>query len=243
MSSSYPHLRNAPITEALLDIRVVLPAAVTLATLDDFSARVSADFPEVRSMVQDKLEVQLGGRSSSSSTTIGNIYWTVDKSRAVQARLDGFTVNHVGSYAGWEDIRAHARDMWGHYRDVMRPQKIVRCSLRYINKLLLPADQELAGWLRTRPELSPDLPQALEEYFMRLVVPFGDGRKAVITEATDAPRDAPGEQKLILDIDVSATKELDPGSERMWEELDGLREIKNSCFFSSLEQPVWEAYQ
>lgn len=244
MSSPYPHLSRAPITEALLDIRAELPPDSTLQALESFSSRLGGAFPDVRPI--QHLEAHLamdGGLTSRSPLALGNIHWNADRSRAVQARLDGFTVNHVKSYASWEDMRDQARSLWEHYREVARPIKVVRCALRYLNRLQISAGVELGLQLRTRPEISPGLPQALDEYFMRVGVPFEGGRKAVITEATDRAADASESLDLILDIEAFAVRELDPGSEDLWSELERLREIKNECFFSSLEKGVWEAYR
>ncbi|HSN97756.1 MAG TPA: TIGR04255 family protein [Candidatus Nanopelagicales bacterium] len=245
MRSSYPYLIHAPITEAVLDLHVDLPPTVTLATLGGLASRLGAEFPDVRPIhrLQANLDLTEGGVASGSSETIGNIYWNTDKSMAVQVRLAGFAVNHVRSYAGWENFRRRAEVLWAHYCDLAQPRKILRCALRYINKLPLPADRELSTQLRTRPEVSADLPQRLEGYFMRLALPFEDGRKAVITQATEDALEGTDQRHLILDIDVSVERDLDPGSGTVWDELESLREIKNRCFFSSLEKSAWEGYR
>ncbi|AKT44061.1 TIGR04255 family protein [Chondromyces crocatus] len=249
MSSPHPHLRHAPIREALLDIRVELPPEVTVETLEELSNGILHDFPAIRPIqhIQYHLPTdgeELEARMPGTSQTLGRIHWNADQSRAVQIRVDGVTVNHVQSYEDWEALRQQAEGLWLEYSKIARPLKVVRCSLRYINKLALVAGRDLAKQLRTRPEVSPELPQTLEAYFMRLVVPFEDGRRAVITELTESPPEEGAPPHLILDIDVSTSRTFDPTSDAdaIWTEFDRLREIKNDCFFSSLEKETWKAY-
>ena len=65
------------------------------------------------------------------------------------------------------------------------------------------------------------------------------------SNAGSCDRDEGGEPPhLILDIDVSTSRTFDPTSDAdaIWTEFDRLREIKNDCFFSSLEKETWKAY-
>ncbi|WP_197041556.1 TIGR04255 family protein [Chondromyces apiculatus] len=115
MSSPYPHLSQAPITEALLDIRVVQDPETTASTLQGFSSSVDRDVLEARPIhrINDQLTADPGLNDVSGSTEVlGNIYWNADHSRAVQARVDGFSVNCVGSYTDWEALREQARTLW-----------------------------------------------------------------------------------------------------------------------------------
>lgn len=243
--STYPHLARAPITEAVLDVRAQLPQETSVDTiLDAFAGAVRGTHPDARS-IERLTVVGLGGAASPSSQSqmIGKIFWSENKTRAVQARLDGFTVNHVGSYDTWETLRDQARSLWGHYVIHARPTKVVRCALRYINRIAVPANADMQSFLRTVPLVSDGLPQSLEQVLMRLVIPFGDGRKAIITMTGDDTRPHNGEPTLILDIDTFSEKNFDPSSNEFWEEFEQLRDIKNKCFFESLSPATWEAYQ
>jgi uncharacterized protein (TIGR04255 family) len=66
---------------------------------------------------------------------------------------------------------------------------------------------------------------------------------AIITQtAVPGERDAP-ERDLILDVDAVCLKEFDPQDEDIWQELDELRAIKNTCFFGSLQESTLRRYQ
>lgn len=98
--------------------------------------------------------------------------------------------------------------------------------------------------LLTRPEIGAGLPQLVDDFFMRLVIPFSDGRKASITQASEPITDGGAQVRgLILDIDAFSTRPFEIGDQDLWQEFDELRAVKNKCFFESLKQETWEAFR
>jgi len=248
MSERFPHLSRAPITEALLDLRVALPAERGLSEITAaFGAAVAAEYPE-RSPIQ-QLQAQLafgdsGGGALTSAQHIGDIFWTSDKKRAVQARLDGFSVNQVGAYKDWETIVADAQRHWKAYVAAAKPEKVVRCAARFINRIEVPVGDDLKKHLLTFPEVGTALPPLLDEYSFRCILPFDDGRRAAITQATVASDGGTSStsRALLLDIEAFSDREFAPESADLWAEFDELRKIKNACFFDSLQPATWKAF-
>ncbi|WP_170229862.1 TIGR04255 family protein [Polyangium fumosum] len=254
MSGIYPHLSRAPIREAVLDIRVELPASFALEQLAPFTDLLSASFPEVRPIHTISANFAIGDKapeiSSAPPRIVGHIHWTQDKSRAVQGRLDGFTVNHVNSYKDWESLRLQAQELWRLYADVAHPVRVVRIALRYVNRLELLADAPLERSLRTLPKINSALPQHPTNHFMRLVLPFPESRQVVLTQATEdvdllgnGMHEAGNSVGLLLDLDAFVSRSFDPRSSDMWAEFEQLREIKNLCFFESLTPEALERYR
>jgi uncharacterized protein (TIGR04255 family) len=248
MSEQFPHLSHAPITEALLDLRVVLPAGRTLAEIAAaFSVAVAADYPEQRPIQQLQAHLAFGegvGGALTSAQHIGSIFWTPDRKRAVQARLDGFSVNQVGSYKNWETMIEEAQRRWKAYVAAAKPEKVVRCAARFINRIEVPVGDDLKKHLLTFPEVGNGLPPLLDEYSFRCLLPFDDGRRAAITQAT-VPSEGGSNSStraLLLDIDAFSDREFAPESAELWAEFDQLRKIKNACFFDSLQPTTWKAY-
>jgi hypothetical protein len=58
MSDNFPHLANAPIVEAIVDIRVRLPDGFEVARFKDLHPQFQSDYPEVedRKLVEHKFE-------------------------------------------------------------------------------------------------------------------------------------------------------------------------------------------
>jgi uncharacterized protein (TIGR04255 family) len=245
--TAYPHLNRAPITEAALDIRVEAEPGVVPAMIEKFAIAVKQNFPDqkpfrtveaVFTMASDK-----PAEAESQTTGVGKVCWNVDKTRAVQARTDGFSLNHVRLYGSWEELRGHAKEMWPQYVDLVKPKAVTRIALRYINRLDFPSGEDLASRLRTMPVLSRNLPQLVNSCLMRVEIPFDHERRAIITEATlpTGPQDV--RRGLILDIDAFVFRHMAPGDTALWDEFEALHDIKNCCFFESLQPETWKGFQ
>lgn len=248
MVSEFPHLDKAPIREAVLDIKVLPREDIASDELDTFVESVKDEFPERRPIQSFQAEFavssEAAGVRSIPPQLLGTICWNEAKTRAVQGRLDGFTVNHVQSYESWTVLRRQALTLWRQYVEIARPRQVIRCALRYINRLELPVLVDMSTNLQTRPEVSPDLPQLVEDFFMRVIVPFSDARKASITQASEPLLEAASTTRgLILDIDAFSTRSFEVDDDAIWQEFDELRIIKNRCFFKSLSETMWRAFE
>lgn len=248
MDRDFPHLSKAPIREAVLDIKVEPHIELTAEALAAFVDKVKADFPDAKPIRTLQAEFDVRGEDpgvrSGPPLTLGSICWNESKTRAVQGRLDGFTVNHVQGYESWAVLREQAGRLWSEYVAIARPKRVIRCALRYINRLELPVLVDMSASLLTRPEVGAELPQLVDEFFMRVVVPFPDGRKASVTQASEPVAETGAQARgLILDIDAFSTRAFDIGDDGVWKEFDELRVIKNKCFFNSLKPATWEAFR
>lgn len=238
--SQWPHLPNAPITEALIDIRVKLPAVVTLETLSTFQDDIRARYPNrrERSSWQSQFEVAPGAipRVHEPIGGIdGYLFVSPEGNQIVQARLDGFTFSRLKPYETWEQLRDEAKVLWNQYKALTRPIQILRIAVRYINRIEIPAPVvDLRRWFYTTPEVARALPQGLQEFFTRLVIPFDDPRATAIVTQTAVPTDSPDAVPIILDIDVYREEPCAPDAGDLWKRFEQLREVKNRVFFESI---------
>lgn len=109
---AWPRLRNAPITEALIDIRADVSSATSLTTLTAFHDLVRDRYPQLEERRLDQIEVRLdpaGTQVSSTGAATGYLLRALSGEKAVQARLDGFTFNKLRPYESWELFRDEAR--------------------------------------------------------------------------------------------------------------------------------------
>jgi uncharacterized protein (TIGR04255 family) len=245
---TYPHhLSRAPITEAVLDVKVHREPPVDCDACSAFTDRVANEFPISRPIRYLQAAFEVNEREASvrtaEPTNVGHVCWNDARTRAVQARVDGFSVHHLKPYEDWDTLLGHAQKWWPVYVDAASPARVLRCALRFINQLELAVGEDLSRTLRTRPEISANLPQTVDEYFQRLVIPFPDGVRAGISQIV--PALAPGDPKrlLILDIDVSIDIDMPAMSDEFWPNFERLRRIKNQCFFESLHADRWEELQ
>ena len=93
---------NAPITEALLDLRVELPSHIDLAQLATFQDAIRDRYPDRRErlLVQSHFEIEQGAVIAHPSTggLYGYLFTSPDRRQVVQARLNGFTFSRLKPY-------------------------------------------------------------------------------------------------------------------------------------------------
>src|SRR6266542_1700118 len=169
---------RAPLTEALLDIRVRLPDDVAVTDLAAAHEAVQERYPHREGVrhIRSQL-VGSGGEilsTSASQTLTGYRFLDRDRRQIFQARLDGFTFNRLEPYEHWTLFRDEARRLWDVYVAAARPLAVARIALRYINRFNIPLGAELKDYFRTVPEIAPDLPQVLTGFLMQLEIPQQD---------------------------------------------------------------------
>lgn len=237
---------NAPITEALLDLRVKLPSAVDLQVLATFQEDIREQYPErqERASWRADIEFKPGGASvSSKGTPDGFLFKSGDGRQIVQARLDGFTFNRLKPYDRWETFRNEAKRLWSCYVGLTNPEMVSRIALRYINRIEIPLPmKDFTDYVLTVPEVAPALPQGLAGFLMRLIIPHNTSRAvAIVTETMENPQKEM--LPLILDIDVYIEAPFDAHDDKVWEEMEHLRNFKNEIFFNSLTEKAKELFK
>src|SRR5947209_2748019 len=186
-SRHYPH---APITEALVDLRVDFGPDMSLEKLRTFGAHIKASYPNegTRDMLQSEISI-VGAqpKTESKHTTLGYIFHSGDRRQAVQARIDGFTFSRFAPYQDWPQLIGEAKRLWKVFVDVLRPRMVTRIAVRYINQINLPLKDgtlKFEDYLRTFPATGLVEEGALEQFFLRLVMPQQDlSAKLILPEA------------------------------------------------------------
>lgn len=236
------HFPNAPITEALLDIRVKLPPQTDLARLGAFHDTIKQKYPEKQERVswRGHIEVKASPAAqvfqSAAGGPDGYLFTSIDGRQVVQARLDGFTFSRLKPYDTWEALRDEAKQLWQHYVKIAAPESVTRIALRYINRMEIPLPiKDFKEYILTTPEIAPDLPQGLGSFFMRLVIPDAKTQAvAIVTEAVEPIDEASNRLPLIFDIDVFRLAAWNVQDRALWETFEQFHELKNEIFFKSI---------
>lgn len=224
---------KAPITEALIDIQVELPDGTTVADLARVSIGEEIGYPQRRNRFSLEGQIVFGEQvgTSTSQRQVGYDFLSGDERQIVQVRTDGFTLSRLAPYDRWKTFRAEAYRLWELYRDVANPINVTRVAVRYINRLDLPLPMDdLKDYLRTVPEVSPDLPQELNGLLMQLAIPQEDiGALVLLNEALIPPPNA-DTASVLLDINLFRDIETSIEEVELWNLLDQFRERKNKVF-------------
>lgn len=239
---------NAPIAEAILDIRASLPEDVSLDRLKKFQEDIADRFP----IVEEKRFIKTGFQLRKdepefliSEKGIEGFFFRSDReNKIIQFRLNGFTFNKLKLYENWDAFFSEGRALWEKYNQVAKPLKVERIALRYINRILAPLPiKDFSEYILTNPQIAPNLPQALSHFLLRIIINSDDSYlTAIVTETFEEPTK---DKKLpiILDIDAYKQKEYAPDSQDIWDDFGKIREFKNQIFFNSLTEKAKELFR
>lgn len=229
---TYP---NAPIVEAVLDVKVSNTIIVNPSVFEQFAKNELKEFPiaNKRQNINVKIDQSKGIDQIGKTTNLfGYIFSNIQGNRKVQFRLDGYSFNMLRPYSNWEDFSNTAFLHLAKYLSLAKPLAITRIGLRYINRIDLPLENhQFESYIKYLPSVPAGLSQKFEKYFLQMQIPADDGlNKAVISQTCE--RENNGRIPFIIDIDVfqdNRIKAVDCLPE-LKEKFDTLRILKNRIF-------------
>ena len=242
---------NPPIREALIDIKIDPLTPASLGLLEGLHSQLSVQYPvkKIRHRWAGSVETQEDRLLSAAQKYLGPdgyMFVSSDEQQIVQYRLDGFTFNRLRPYPrhGWPVVREEASRLWDLYVSAVNPARAIGLGLRYINEINIPLpDIHLEEYLTEPPRIPQGLPQTLDQFLTRLVLPFPElDARAIITQSLGTPHSS-NIVSVILDIDVLTDVPRKADSATVWSVLDRFRDIKNRIFKSSLSPKTEELFQ
>src|SRR6266496_2123454 len=119
---------KAPITEALIDLKVTLPEGFSIDDLTNIYAHISDRFPTQESIQTGSLVFQSGPtiRIDTNQQHSGFLFRSKDGVKILQATLNGFTFNRLAPYDSWEEFSGDAKYLWGLYKEICKPTSVTR---------------------------------------------------------------------------------------------------------------------
>jgi uncharacterized protein (TIGR04255 family) len=239
------HYSKAPITEAIIDLRTIIPETFPVERFAEIHASIQQDFPIILPYYKGRgafhYEPGLSFKVETSEHQSGFWFKSENSLQTLQATLEGFTFNRLAPYTSWEEFSATAKHLWTLYQELCQPLSVTRAAIRYINQIHIPAKGlvELEDYLCTLPEISAQLPQgALQSFFMQLQIPQPDLEATLIINETIAPPTNPELVTIILDLDLFREHAWESHDKNIWQFLEKLRLRKNEVFEASITDKV-----
>jgi uncharacterized protein (TIGR04255 family) len=243
MSQNHPHYEHAPIQEAVIDIRVEPSPGLAAGKLKNISAGENYSV-EPQHISVGQIQFGESPSATASSQHTGFRYKSADSKQILQAQVQGFTFSRLAPYQKWEPFSTEAKRLWTAYRSIAKPISVTRLAVRYINRIDIPLPlNDFKDYLRTVPEVSPDLPQGLSGYLMQLAMPLEDIKGSVIITETLIPPPSPNLVSIVLDLDISVLDTMPSDSNLLWETFEKLRGKKNSIFNACLTAKAKELFK
>lgn len=243
------HLQNAPITEALADIRAVptqdLAAPEAARSL---KKALESRYPTVqeRRAFEAQFQLRPGQELKGSGADRGlhgYVFESADKRNLLQFRVDGFTHNRLKPYSDGHAVIDEAIRGWRLFLDVARPLTASRIALRYINHLRLPPDaSQLDRYMIATPQVTPGSPGRLSGFSVRIsTFDAATGFGAITTRGLE-PGMPPESLTLVIDIDAYCLGEFPVDPDELTARLADLRIVKNEVFFGSVTDEALTPY-
>jgi len=230
------------VTEAILDLRVVLLPGTMLEVLSGVAHSLKDRFPRQEAIFTDMLQFGFyQGQAlppEASHKQIGFRLISDDGLRVLHISEENFTFSRLQPYPGWKEFSAEAREFWETYKAACAPQEVKRVGLRYINVINIPATGHISSFLALRPLLPEKLPsREMLGFFMQVQLAQQDLESMLIVNQA---RIAPPDDKtisVILDFDLFREQSWSiKQDDLVWELLGQFRVRKNEVFEASIEQ-------
>lgn len=114
------HFRKAPITEAIIDIKVQPPANFDVARFENVREVIADKYPERIEIFEFKGQLAMKKGETVANTTktiVGYGFKSKDKVNIVQFRRDGFAHNRLKPYTSWGEVLTEALRVWSIYKN------------------------------------------------------------------------------------------------------------------------------
>lgn len=237
-------LKNAPITEALIDVRVELPQEFDPAVFEAAHSKLSAQFPNLQRRHKITAQIKVGTQTAPEAHLDGIFLRSKDELTIAQFRRDGFTLNRLKPYGSFDELLPNALRLWDMYVNAVQSVKVVRLAVRYINHLQMPQGRPLGEILTLPPEPPPGPLKAMAGFLSRFNLIANDGKvRANLTQAVEATGD-PDARSILLDVDVYEPVQLEaPAGDSLGGAFQRLRTIKNEIFFGAITEETAATYE
>ena len=248
LTESFPHLRVAPIAEAVINW---VARAGNPVLPDKLQRELAARLPDYsQCQPQRELEIEAhldadGATQSHRDSWHGFRLTSSDKGYIAQFNRDGMIFSRLPTYESWAIFAAEARRLWAIFVELAAPSEVQRLGVRFINRIELIETSDAARYLaRTHNCLEPlGLPKSGYFYHSMHEVPGQPFQINVIE--TIQPASPPLRERfgLILDIDVFTTQAFQPADEIMDDYLARMRWLKNKVFFTLMSKSALKEFK
>ena len=249
LMAEYPHLDNAPITEALIDLRVTASAELSIESLQQSLETADFGYFIKGPISQGSVEFTMlpDGTlpaTKSLAAKVGFRLHSADERYVALWQLNGFTLSRLPPYENWDTLLTEFKRLWDIYRKLTKPQRVARVATRYINNLKLPlaAGAPIGQYLDKVVELPAGVPQSIEGFLQRFLLVDDKSEARVILTLALKGASAGEPVPVVLDIDTSVATDMAIDDGHVWQKLAELHELKNRVFFNTIKRPALELY-
>ena len=236
----HPSYPNPTISEALCEIRFELPEGASWkpSLPGEFFKRVQDDYPEMEPAYEVGLQLEFGpkkiGHSLSPPRQLAR-FTHASRPLILQLSENVFSVNVLPVYPGWSSMREDVVTAWSQARSVLKPAKVTRVGLRYINRIeRKKPDETPSEWLSAGDYISAGVLRSKGAFLSRVESHIDQENVLIVTVAEIQSDDTDAMRPIVLDIDRIVEKQLSVKNDALLKEMDSLHEHVWQVFESAM---------
>lgn len=242
----WPALTNPPVVVALFQIKIEAPNDKTTLLSKCNREFFKDDFPVCSNNIQVGLDIgnskiPLGESKihTKYNATLGSIlYSTKDQRTKLEISDNSLTYIDENEYLGWGSFKKNVVNVLLKMDTFIFDYKIVRTSIRFINRFLLPDFDNPSDYFNTQISTSASTDQInsypIRQYGFKLQVDVPNtDTYALINHTVESV----GQEFLYtFDIDVLDRSDIVYNIDTIDSKMEHLREVKNNIFFGTITE-------
>ena len=237
-----PHYPNAPIVEAIFDIQTALPLIPTQEQFTELAKGIVGDAYSSCSTIRcQNIELVQGSAElnvKSNDDWIGCEFRQQDLPQVLRIRKDGMSFHRLHPYTSYEELIPQFRKLWESYLSTFSPKAVTKVSLRFINRINLPAGSkivDLSKFVKVVPHVALPVETDIQNLLSRVhIVEKGTNNNAHVSFSS--VKKGEDLENILLDIETWNSLGAAADSSEIWDSFEGLRDLKNTLFTGSLEE-------
>ena len=235
---SGPPYRRPPITEAVVELRLVAP--IEVEQVEKIKERLANRYPLLAGSVQN-IEIVAGpGQNAAPKMEFSGYRLTsTDATDVAIVARQNITTSRLAPYNGWEDFIAGARSNWEVWRKVVGWREVSRLGVRYINRIDIPNPDQIpiptGDYLIFRP-VFPEFEggEGVDIFGINGQMAIANSPFRLILNAGTALSPLVRTTSFLLDIDISQDGNIPRNDDSLWTLIDQVRMHKNRVFEASI---------
>jgi len=250
INEDFPHLSNAPIVEAVFDIRLVPKTQWDEKQMEDELKKRLSGYPKFEPIRQSEFQFSAGKTDAvvRDHGCIGFKLHSKDSRYVVQFQKSQFVISRLKPYEKWVSFTKEALSLWRQYAELFNPGDIKRMGVRFINRIVLPDGKIVLGDYYKVPPQSLEgsegdwpLTGFLHQDIIQVPgTPYQVSLRKTIQSTTTGIGKETG---LILDIDVFMQSPFEYTEKEILKYWEEMRWVKNTVFFNSLTEKAIEEFK
>ena len=238
-----PQYKRAPITEAVIEIRVEQPLA--RPELERLVQRFRDEYASSEDFIAYEVRVNPAERRADfEEQSRGYKLSSADRADVLVVAPTHLACSRLAPYTGWETFRRRAETHWRAWKRIIGYRKISRIGVRFMNRIDIPAARgepvQIQSYLRVYPRARAM--KRMQSYAMQMEGPLEGDNCRVVINSSSVPSPLVDHISFVLDIDISRQADVPQKDDVIWELIDRIRGYKNQIFEDSITDKARELF-